>query len=192
MNLFPDAKLWYVRAGIEGCTAVQSTIQVRTAMPDSESRYEHSSWSEARPVQLSIPGYVPWHLDVLELPGNRGYLAMVASYQRFSNCANSDVWLASSPDGMTWRAYAVPIFARTMKAAKQIGISTWYRGTLRYDPFTDMVDLWPSGMSKSVWGVYHATAKLSDLLALLESALPSDFHPPAFNQSVNPMPLQMP
>ncbi|MEO7085585.1 MAG: hypothetical protein ABI085_14865 [Gemmatimonadaceae bacterium] len=190
----PDrqAKLWYVRAGADGCNATSTSVEMRTALPEGNSGFEAAKWSAGTPVNLSIPGYVVWHLDVIELPAGRGYLAMIAAYQKFSNCANSDVWLATSRDGVNWQSYAVPIFWRTMRAAKTLGLSTWYRGTMRYDAATDSLDLWPSGMSKLSWGVFHATARLSDLLDLLNAAQPSDYRPPAFNRLETAIPIQMP
>lgn len=168
------AKLWYVRTGTRGCEALSSSVHLRSTKPDQDSRYETSVWSPATLVDLSIPGFVVWHLDVSELPGNAGYLAMIAAYPRGWNCANSDIWLASSTDGIHWQTYAVPILWRSMAAARVRGISTWYRGTIRYDAATDMLDLWPSAMSKTTWSVYHARARLSVLLGLLETAQPTD------------------
>jgi hypothetical protein len=118
--------------------------------------------------------YIVWHLDMLELGPGKGYLAMIAAYPKGWNCANSDIWLASSPDGIKWQTYAVPVLWRTMSAAKDRFISTWYRGTMRYDVATDTLDLWPSAMAKSTWNVYHLTVKLSDALALLAQAQPTD------------------
>jgi hypothetical protein len=186
-----EAKLWYVRAGADGCNAATTTVQLRTAMPDANSRYESSKWSPAAPVSMNIPGYVIWHLDVIERPGG-GYLAMIAAYQKYWNCAASDVWLATSADGVSWQTYAVPIFWRTMKTAKSLALSTWYRGTMRYDAATDQLDLWPSGMAKFSWSVFHATARLSDLLDLLAAAQPSDYSPPMFNRLETSIPVQMP
>lgn len=171
------AKLWYVRAGLAGCNASTSSVELRSAVPDSDSRYEHSGWTSATPVTMAIPGYVVWHLDVIELPNGQGYLALVAAYQRTSNCANSDLWLASSADGVLWRTYAMPILWRTMKVAKQRALSTWYRGTLKYDDASDSLDLWPSGLAKTNWSVYHVRVKLSDALDLLRAAQPTDFRP---------------
>jgi hypothetical protein len=168
------AKLWYVRSGARGCDATSSNVVMRTAMPDSDSNYEHSAWSAPTAVDLTIPGYIVWHLDMLELGPGKGYLAMIAAYPKGWNCANSDIWLASSPDGIKWQTYAVPVLWRTMSAAKDRFISTWYRGTMRYDVATDTLDLWPSAMAKSTWNVYHLTVKLSDALALLAQAQPTD------------------
>lgn len=183
------AKLWYVRAGAEGCNATTTSVQLRVASPDADSRYEHSGWSAPADVNMSIPGYVVWHFDVIELPENGGYLALIAAFPRGSNCANSDVWLASSPDGLVWRSYPMPVFWRGMKAAKDRGISTWYRGTLRYDARTDSLDLWPSAMSRGAWGVFHATVKLSDALGLLRASVLTDYRPALSPSTKSAMPM---
>jgi hypothetical protein len=168
------AKLWYVRAGTKGCDATSSTVLMRSAKPDADSRYEHSSWSGGTAVDLTIPGFVIWHFDVIELPGDRGYVAMIAAYPRGWSCSSSDIWLASSADGVKWQTYAVPVMWRNMKAARDRNISTWYRGTIHYDSRTDMLDLWPSALSKTTWNVYHVSANMSTTLGLLRSAQPSD------------------
>jgi hypothetical protein len=188
----PDrmAKVWYVRAGTQGCTAPTSSVVYRSAMPDADSRYERSTWSPATSVSMSIPKYVIWHFDVIAIPGDIHYLAMIAAYPRGANCATSDMWLASSIDGITWQTYPMPILWRTMTAARTRSISTWYRGTLRYDAATDSLDIWPSAMAKTNWNVYHATVKLSDVLALMH-ALPAGSYQPTF-QAANPVPSRMP
>jgi hypothetical protein len=168
------ARLWYVRSGERGCDATSSDVQMRTARPDADSTYDRSEWSAPRAVDLAIPGYVVWHLDMLELGPGKGYLAMIAAYPRGWNCANSDIWLASSEDGIKWETYAVPVLWRTMTAAKNRFISTWYRGTMRYDAATDVLDMWPSAMARTTWNVYHLEVKLADALALLRTAQPTD------------------
>jgi hypothetical protein len=168
------ARLWYVRSGARGCDATSSSVQMRTAAPDSESNYEHSNWSAAIPVDLNVPGFVVWHLDILEMGHGRGYLAMIAAYPKGWNCANGDIWLASSEDGIKWQTYAIPVLWRSMAAAKTRAISTWYRGTMRYDDSSDILDMWPSAMSKTSWNVYHLSVKLSDALDLLRQAQPAD------------------
>jgi hypothetical protein len=189
----PDrtAKLWYVRAGVEGCAAASSSVQLRSAVPDADSRYERSTWSAPTPVSLAIPGYVVWHLDVIEIAPDVGYLALIAAYPRGTNCATSDLWLASSSDGLTWRSYPMPILWRSMPTAKQRTLSTWYRGTLRYNRATDSLDLWPSALSKTTWNVYHARVKLADILGLLDAVTPGDFKP-SLATAANAIPLRMP
>jgi len=186
-----SAKVWYVRAGVRGCDATSTSVQMRSTTPDADSRYEHSTWSAATAVDFTIPGFVIWHLDVTELPDNRGYVAMVAAYPKGWNCANSDVWLASSADGVHWQTYAVPVLWRGMKAARDRGISTWYRGTLHYDPRTDVLDIWPSALSKTAWNVYHVGVKMATALGVLRMAQSSD-RVTMMSLSKNAAPLSMP
>jgi hypothetical protein len=172
----PDrqAKMWYVRTGATGCQSASSSVRLRVAQPDSNSRYEQSNWSPSRPVDLVVPGYVVWHLDVATLPHDLGYVALVVAYAQGASCGFSELWLATSPDGLSWRTLPMPVFWRGMKLARKRSVSTWYRGTLRYDPATDSLHLWPSALSDGTWSVYHTAAKLSDLAGLLQAAEPAD------------------
>src|SRR5579884_3104815 len=77
INSDRSAKLWYVRAGGQGCSAAASTVALRTAQPDSGQRFEQADWSAPSPVDMVIPNYVIWHLDVTALPNDRGYVALV-------------------------------------------------------------------------------------------------------------------
>jgi hypothetical protein len=169
------AKIWYVRTGTDGCSSASTTVLLRSALPDSTSRYERSTWSAPVPVGLAIPGYVVWHLDVAPMAKGHGYVALVVGYARGSSCVYSELWLATSPDGVTWRTYPMPVLWRTMALAKKRSITTWYRGTLRYDASTDSLHLWPSALSLKTWTVYHTVAKLSDLVGLLQASQPADF-----------------
>jgi hypothetical protein len=170
-----QAKIWYVRTGPDGCNSTSSSVQLRVAMPDTNSRYERSDWSAPVSVSLGIPGFVTWHLDIASLPNNAGYVALIVAYAKGLTCGTSELWLATSPDGIAWKSYPMPVLWRTMKLAKKRAISTWYRGTLRYDAVTDSLHLWPSALSGSTWTVYHTAVKLSELLGLLQASQPADF-----------------
>lgn len=167
------AKVWYLRSGVAGCNALSTMLELRTARPDPTESFESASWSRPTTLDLSIPGYVPWHLDVAALPFG-GYVALVAAFQRGSSCGQSDLWLARSDDGYTWRTLALPILWRGMTIAKDQLITTWYRGTLRYDPQTDLLDIWPSAYARSAWTIYHTSVRLSEITDLMASAQPSD------------------
>ena len=171
----PDrtGRMWYVRTGPTGCQARASTVQLRTAQPPPAAYFENAKWSAPAPVTMSIPGYVVWHIDVAELPVG-GYLAFIAAFPVGTTCSNSDLWLATSPDGMTWRNFAIPLLWRGMAIARDRSISTWYRGTIRYDADGDTLHLWPSALSNRSWSVYHVALPLDQTLRLLAMARPSD------------------
>lgn len=168
------ARMWYVEAGA-GCGARQSRVRLRTAHPTSGQTFEEATWSPSSDVDLVQPGFVIWHMDVIALPRRHGYLALLASYAPGNDCASDDVWLAISRNGVAWRTFPVPIIWRAMARAKQLGIRTWYRSTMRYDADTDTLHIWPSALTKAnTWGVYHAAVDLSDLMSALLAAKPSD------------------
>ena len=170
----PDraAKIWYVKAGA-GCTALSTTVELRTAQPGPAGTFESVQWSDPTTTDLSIRGYVIWHLDVQEVASG-GYIALIAAYPRGSICSQSDLWLARSQDGLAWQTLPLPIFWRGMTIAKRRDISTWYRGTLQYDPNTDILDVWPSALAGPAWTIYHTKVRLGQITELMASALPSD------------------
>ena len=171
----PDrtGKMWYVRSGVAGCQSRASTVQLRTAQLTLSDYFENAKWSEPTAVNMSIPGYVVWHIDIDELPRG-GYLAFIAAFPVGTSCANSDLWLATSANGVTWRNFAIPLLWRGMTVATDRSISTWYRGTIRYDAEADTLHLWPSALSGRNWSVYHVALPLRETLQLLAMAQPSD------------------
>ena len=181
-------KMWYVRTGSAGCQARASTVQLRTAEPPPLTSFENATWSAPTPVVMSIPGYVIWHIDVDELPRG-GYLAFIAAFPVGTSCSNNDLWLATSPDGVTWRNFAIPLLWRGMAIARRRSISTWYRGTIRYDADGDTLHLWPSALSNNDWRVYHLALPLEYTLGLLAAARPSDMRT---LKRVPPRPVRIP
>lgn len=171
----PDrvGKMWYVRTGALGCLATASSVQLRTAHLTAAESFENAQWSAPTQTVMSIPGYVIWHLDVAELP-HGGYLALIAAFPVGTSCANSDVWLATSANGIAWRNFAIPILWRGMRIAADRSISTWYRGTLRYDAQNDTLHVWPSALAGLKWNVYHIALPLRETLDLLAMARPGD------------------
>jgi hypothetical protein len=167
------AKVWYIKSGAPGCNAQSTTVELRTAHPDSTQAFETATWSDPVQVTMTIPGYTVWHIDVAELPFG-GYVALIAAFQKGNTCGQSDLWLARSDDGLAWRTLPLPIFWRGMTTASQRKISTWYRGTLRYDPQTDLLDIWPSALAGPSWTIYHTAIRLGELSDLMASAKPSD------------------
>lgn len=192
--LEPDrtARLWYVQSGVDGCNTLSATVAMRTAAPAADSSYEHAVWSRPVPVAMSIPKYVIWHIDMMPLAGSRGYLALITAFPRGTSCANSDLWIASSTDGVAWTTYAVPVFWRTMQAARARSIDTWYRGTMLEDSVAGRLHLWPSALAKGQWTVYHTSVKLGPLLDLLRSARASDFQAALLAKTNRMRPIDMP
>jgi hypothetical protein len=190
----PDrmGKVWYVRSGTHGCSSTSSSVQLRTAVLDTNDQFEHAKWSAATTVQLSIPNSVVWHLDIAETTNGYGYVALIVAFPRGLTCSNSDLWLATSFDGVRWRTFPIPLLWRGMTAAKRRSIATWYRGTLRYDAATDSLHLWPSALAGTTWTVYHTGATLSEILGLLLAAKPADLQHLSLSHRTSRVSIKMP
>jgi hypothetical protein len=169
-----SARVWYVRSGEEGCQSRSTTVQMRTAHPAEGEPFEGTTWSAPVRVNLNIPNAVVWHLDVAEVPG--GYVALIAAFPVGGACGASDLWLATSVDGLTWRTYGIPVLWRGMKYSTDHEMNTWYRGTLRYDVTSDSLHLWPSAMTAGHWTIYHTAVRLADLRNQLELARAGDWN----------------
>ena len=213
------AKVWYVKSGVAGCRASTTTVELRTARPNAGQRFESVRWSAPTATDLSIPGYVVWHLDVAEIPSvgshitssiatsvrgsskvaQKGvfalssYVALIAAFPEGATCSQSDLWLATSDDGLSWHTLPLPIFWRGMEIATRRSIATWYRGTLRYDAKSDMLDIWPSGLAGPIWTIYHTSVPLSVVTDLMESATPADLRSIRASSALVPAPsIRMP
>ena len=169
-----SADLWYIRSGANGCSASSSTVMMRSATPDSTQRTDQGDWSAPVTVKMSVPNSVIWHIDVERVSMAEGYVALIVAYQKGLTCGASDLWLGTSPDGVNWRTFETPLMWRGMTVARQRSISTWYRGTMRYDATTDSLHVWPSGLAGANWTIYHTAFKLHDALGLLAAAQTSD------------------
>lgn len=167
------AKVWYIKSGIAGCNSQETTLELRTAHPAPSQPFEGATWSAPVAAHMSIPGFSPWHLDVAELPFG-GYVALVAAFAKGSSCGQSDLFMATSSDGLSWTTMPLPILWRGMLAARKRSISTWYRGTLRYDAATDRLDIWPSALAGPSWTIYHTVVRLQDLEDLMATAQSND------------------
>ncbi len=169
------ARVWYVQSGAVGCNSSASRIRMRAAQPVAGQRFEDASWSAPHDVKLTQPGYVIWHMDVIELPGRQGYLAIMADHASTTTCSSSDLWIALSSDGVAWHTFAVPVLWRAMPSAKRLGIRTWYRAALRYDLATDSLHIWPSALNAdNRWVIFHTAVNLTDLVRVLLAATAVD------------------
>jgi len=165
-------RIWYVDAG-SGCSSSWSRVKLRTARPGPRQSFRDASWSLPEDVDLYQPGYVVWHLDVLELPGNQGWLALYAAYPSTGpgvRCSNDDEFLAWSADGKKWRTFNAPILWRGMP---RLGLASLYRGSLAYDAERDLLRVWFSGLDTDLsWWSYYVSFEYTALRRALEGAAP--------------------
>lgn len=128
-----DWLMWSVN-GQAGCTAADTWVELRRSQ-------DGRNWSAPERVQLSQPGFTPWHIDVQWIPSVSQYWA-VYNVKTPESCATPALYLATSTDGVRWTTYPSPVLVRgDIDAFSDIV----YRSTFRYRPETDVITFWYSG-----------------------------------------------
>jgi len=151
--------MWSVNAAPLGCSAPQTTVELRTSS-------DGLTWSQPVPVNLSQPGYQPWHIDVVYVPPRSEYWAIYAAYPTsVASCGTTSLYFARSSDGSKWTTYARPVLSPSQAwDAGQI-----YRSTLIYDSSTDTIHLWYSARDASThtWHTGYTESTYANLIAAL-------------------------
>jgi hypothetical protein len=128
-----DWLMWAVNAN-SGCTASSTTVELRRST-------DGLTWSAPQTVSLTQRGYSVWHIDVQWIPSRNEYWA-VYNVKTGGSCTTPALYLATSPDGVTWKTYKSPVLAR---GAIHDFADVVYRSTFSYDPQDDVIDFWYSG-----------------------------------------------
>ena len=140
-----DWLMWAVNAGSLGCSAPYTTVEVRRSS-------DGLHWSAAERVALEQQALYPWHLEVQWIP-SRGEFWALYNVKRAGDCATPALYLATSPDGVTWTVQPQPVITRG-RIPELYDIV--YRSSFQYDPVTDAITFWYSGAThnatKYVWG----------------------------------------
>jgi hypothetical protein len=155
--------MWSVNAN-SGCAAGKTIVEVRRSS-------DGIVWSLPESVALSQSGYSVWHIDVQWIPSRKEYWALY-NVKTGGSCTTPAVYLATSPDGVTWKTYASPVLARG--AVKEFA-DIVYRSTFAYDPDADAIDFWYSGARFQapyyVWRTAYQRRPRSTLFAAIGKPL---------------------
>jgi hypothetical protein len=159
-------RMWTVGAYPGGCRAGRNGIVLGV-----RSSRDGIVWGKPRPVQLVIPGRVPWHWDVQYVRSKHEYWALVAAYPDGATCSTTALFFARSADGVAWAVSPTPLLG---PGELDVMRDLVYRSTFRYFPKRDLVAVWFSG-ARLEGGAYHyalATARyaLPELLRRVEGA----------------------
>jgi hypothetical protein len=162
-----DWRMWTVNAGATGCSSPSTTVELRLSA-------DGVSWSAPTTVSLSQPGVYPWHLEVQWIPSLGEYWALFNG-KVAGSCTTDALYIATSPDGVTWRTFRSPVLRR---GAIPEFADVVYRATFLYDPTRDLVSLWHSGARSTNRGYeWHAAFErrrrtdLFDAVARFDAAL---------------------
>jgi hypothetical protein len=174
-----DWMMWSVKSGA-GCTASSTSVELRRSTNGLD-------WSPPEKVSLSQGGgYWPWHIEVQWIPSRQEYWALFNG-KTPGSCTTTALFLATSPDGVTWKTFPSPVLVRG--ASPELA-DVVYRSTFSYDDATDVIDFWYSGakyeFGQYVWrtayqrrtrGEVFATAAKKSVAALA-AIVPRDGIPP--------------
>ena len=130
-----DWLMWAVDAGRSGCNARQPKVRLRRSA-------DGIAWSAPIGVNLTQPGYLPWHLDAQWVPQLGAYWALVAAYPSGRTCTETSLFLATSTDGLSWTTYASPILGRGVLPQFSTNV---YRSTFAFSPNGDSLTIWLTG-----------------------------------------------
>jgi len=89
---------WYIDS--PGCSANYSTVRQRVS-PDG------LHWGTAATVEMALPGYVIWHMDIRPTPG--GYAVLAAAYPSAAGCGQTSLFFGESADGLHWNLDPRPL-----------------------------------------------------------------------------------
>ena len=167
-----DWWMWSVNAGTAGCGAAATSVELRRST-------DGIHWAAPGTVDLVQPGYSAWHIDVQWIPARDEFWA-VYNGKTSGSCTTPAVFLATSPDGVSWHAMDQPVIAkgRVPQFADIV-----YRTTFAYDPLTDAITFWYSGARydgrQYVWSAAVERRRRSDVFAPSARAVTSTPFAPA-------------
>ena len=143
-------RMWSVSALEQGCNSLLSGIEL-----NQRRSSDGVAWSAPEPVNLRVPGRVPWHLDVQYVPAKREYWALVAAYPDGLSCSRTAIYFARSADGTDWSVAPTPLLGANEFAPLNDLV---YRSTFHYHEASDVVTVWFSGARIGDGGFHFATA----------------------------------
>jgi hypothetical protein len=143
-------RMWSVSAMAQGCYSLLAEMEL-----EQRRSTDGVTWSAPEPVNLRVPGRVPWHLDVQYVPAKQEYWALVAAYPEGTTCSRTAVYFARSADGTTWSVAPIPLLGPGEFEPLNDLV---YRSTFHYHPASDAVSVWFSGAHIGNGGFHFATA----------------------------------
>ena len=171
-------KMWSVNTGANGCENQGNTVELRTSS-------NGTSWSSRTTVNLDIPDVEPWHIDVIYVPSKSQYWALVAGYPSGGTCAKTDLYFATSSDGINWTTYDTPALSTGDSSAWDSG--QIYRSTLLYDETSDLLRVWYSANDGSKWRQGYTERDYSDFLQALSGGATAPTATPAQSPTATPV-----
>jgi hypothetical protein len=171
--LGPDGfdRIFYVDAGLQGCTSQNNVVKMRTAtaLADSVSLDKLAFGGEVV-TDLAQPGFVIWHIKVRYVTALQQYIAMYAAFPLttgIGDCTDDDLFMATSADGIHWHPFQAPMLNHL---DRRFDFTTLYRASFQYDGNTDQLRTIVSGLEKAGWGQFGVVHQYASLVNALNSS----------------------
>ena len=157
-------RMWYVGSNA-GCNSSLTSVMTMGAwgLNGLGNGLSGAAWGRPVLTDLSQPSYVIWHPDMGFIPELNLYVSIYAAYPNGMDCASTDLFLATSEDGIRWNTFSEPILRK--------GFADWaerevYRATFTYR--NGNLKIWFSAYGRDEWGIGYTAYNMSALIAALE------------------------
>jgi hypothetical protein len=139
--------LWTVVAGASGCASASTTIAYRTSTDGIQ-------WSTPRPVNLSVPNYIVWHLNVTRVARTNQLLVANTAYPVSSrSCGDTILFAGTSWDGVTWSDPQIMLNRGARNDWDGLNV---YRSSFIYDDTESLLRIWYSAEGPRGWHVGYS------------------------------------
>lgn len=136
-------QLWYVGQGF-GATGTRP-IYYRTSS-------DGINWQDQQVTSWTGLDNSPWHINVRYLPSRQIYVMVISANQVGKNGAYTDLYLATSVDGLNWTTYSKKLLARSASGWDKTQL---YRADFIYDEENNLFRLWYSARASSASDIWH-------------------------------------
>jgi hypothetical protein len=162
-------RMWSVNAVTQGCYSLGEEMAL-----EQRRSSDGVTWSLPEPVNLRVPGRVPWHLDVQYVPARKEYWALIAAYPDGTTCSRTAIYFARSADGTNWTVAPNPLLGPNEFGPLNDVV---YRSTFHYFEASDAVAVWFTGARLGDGGLQFAMASArypyADLIRKVTGASPA-------------------
>jgi hypothetical protein len=168
----PDgmSRVWYVDAGPNGCSSQNNVVKMRVASPTAS--LDTLQFGSEVVTDLVQPGYVVWHIKVRYVAEKKMYVAMYVAFPMTTGqgqCTNDDLFLATSPDGIHWHTFQVPMLDHL---DARFSFTTLYRASFSYNSATGKLRTIVSGLERYLgWGQFGVIHDFASLMTALNTSV---------------------
>jgi hypothetical protein len=144
--------MWTVDIGAKGCSTASSHVLERSSV-------DGIHWTGPAVVDITIPGYVVWHLNVTQVGRTGRLLAAVTAFREGLSCNHTKLFLAYT-DGERWVTVTEPILSPgKFPAWDDMCI---YRSSLLYDEERSRLRAWYSARQSgtNAWHLGYTEGQL--------------------------------